>query len=300
MTLTQLRYFQAACELGNITLAARQLHVSQPSVSLAIKSLEDEFGLALLERSGRSFSLTAEGAAFLEQAESLLLHAGEFQRAMREMSAAHRTVRLGIPPMIGTLLLPHIYAAERASGQEFRLTVTEAGGNELLEQLRDHRIDMTFLPHAKPIDGRFRSLPVLDLETVCCVPARHRLAQRSSVSASDLEGEPLALLFRDGSFHNETILERFRWEGITPNILIQTGQFSTVQRLVTQGYAAGFLFRPIAESMPGVAAVSLNPPLTVRVSLVWNKDGYLSKVCADLLNLVRRLDFEERRRGGRE
>lgn len=296
MTLTQLRYFQAACELGNITLAARQLHISQPSVSLAIKSLEDEFGLSLLERSGRSFALTAEGAAFLEQAGGLLLHADEFQRSMRDMSAAHRTVRLGIPPMIGTLLLPHIYAAERASGKELQLTVAETGGNELLEQLRDHRIDMAFLPHAQPIDGRFRSLPVLNLETVCCIPAQHRLAQCASVSAADLAGEPLALLFRDGSFHNETILQRFRWEGITPNILIQSAQFSTVQKLVAQGYAAGFFFRPIAESMPGMAVVSLSPPLTVKVSLVWNKGSYLSKACTDLLDLVRHFDFEEKGR----
>lgn len=291
MTLTQLKYFQAACRLGNITLAARQLHVSQPSVSLAIKGLEDEFGLALLERSGRSFSLTAEGAAFLEQAESLLLHAEEFQRSMGEMSASHRTVRLGIPPMIGMLLLPCILADEQVSSKALQLTVTETGGNELLEQLKDHRIDMAFLPHVQPIDGRFRTLRVLDLETVCCVPEGHPLAGYPSVSAADLEGQPLALMFRDGAFHTETILERFRWEGVTPNILIQTGQFSIVQKLVTQGHAAGFLFRPIAESIPGTAAISLSPPLTVKVSLVWNKDSYLSKACTNLLNLVRKLDF---------
>lgn len=254
---------------------------------MAIKSLEDEFGLALLERSRRSFSLTAEGAAFLEQAEGLLLHAEEFQHSMGEMSASHRTVRLGIPPMIGMLLLPGILADEQVSNKALHLTVTETGGNELLEQLRDHRIDMAFLPHVQPIDGRFSALKVLDLETVCCVPEGHPLAGYPSVSAADLEGQPLALMFRDGAFHTEAILERFRWEGAVPNILLQTGQLSMVQKLITQGHAAGFLFRPIAESIPGTAAVSLRPPLTVKISLVWNKGSYLSRACADLLDLVR-------------
>lgn len=291
MTLTQLRYFQAACKLGNITLAARQMHISQPSVSLAIRELESEFGLALLDRSGRSFSLTPEGAAFLEQADGLLSHADGFQRSMEEMSGSHRAIRLGIPPMIGTLLLPPILSGTQPEVGRLELTVTEAGGNDLLSQLEDHRIDMAFLPHDHPIDGRFHSIQVLDLETVCCVSARHPLARRSSVLAADLAGEPLALLFRDGAFNTETILERFHGEGITPNILIQTGQLSTVQQLVMQGFAVGFLFRPIAESLPGTVGISLDPPLPVKVSLVWNKGSYLSKARADFIDLVCRLNL---------
>ena len=64
MTITQLRYFQKACKLDNITRAAEALHVSQPSVSAAIRELEEEFGFALLERRGRSFPSRPTGRCF--------------------------------------------------------------------------------------------------------------------------------------------------------------------------------------------------------------------------------------------
>lgn len=287
MTLTQLRYFQTACRLRNITQAARRLHVSQPSVSIAIRELEDEFGLMLLDRSGRAFSLTAEGVLFLEQADGLLAHADDFRRSMGELSASHRALRLGIPPMIGAILLPRLL---RDSGPDQpQLTVTELGGKELFTQLDNRQIDMAFIPHRDPLPGKYRSLPVLEVETVCCVADPHPLAGRETVSVRELAGEPLDLLFKDGAFHTEAVLDRFRQEEITPNILIQTGQLSTVRELVTQGRAAGFLFSPIAASLPGVAGVPLAPPLTAQVSLVWNKGDYLSKLRAAFLDMVRRL-----------
>ena len=67
MKLSQLRYFQAACRCGGVTAAAELLHLSQPSVTAAIKELESEFGLALLDRKHRGFSLTKEGQLLLEQ-----------------------------------------------------------------------------------------------------------------------------------------------------------------------------------------------------------------------------------------
>ena len=79
MKLHQLQYFCAACRYGNITKAADELHVSQPSISMAIRDLEREFGLSLIQRTNRGFSVTKEGAYFYEKAEILLEQAEENQ-----------------------------------------------------------------------------------------------------------------------------------------------------------------------------------------------------------------------------
>lgn len=274
MTLAQLRYFQTACRLGNITAAAKQLHISQPSVSIAIKELEDEFGLDLLDRSSHSFSLTPEGAIFYQQVDGLLSHAEELERSMKDLSQSQRNLRLGIPPMIGTLLLPQLLSDPEPNVE---LTITESGGKELLTQLDNRQIDMAFLPHNEPLSSKYASVPVTQLETVCCVAVAHPLARRSSISVRDLAEQPLVLMFRDSYFHSEAILRRFQASKLNPYILLQTEQLSTAQNLVAQNKAVGFLFSQIAHSTDGIVGIPLSPPMPVQVSLVWKAGNHLSK-----------------------
>lgn len=127
MTITQLRYFQKACKLDNITRAAEALHVSQPSVSAAIRELEREFGFELLERHGRSFTLTPNGVTFLAEADRLLSHVDDFQAAMSRLAQTSGPLLVGVPPMIGSLVLPLLYTSEEYHRNPFDLRIVEAG-----------------------------------------------------------------------------------------------------------------------------------------------------------------------------
>ena len=82
MKLQQIQYFCAACRYGNITRAAGELHVSQPSISMAIRDLEKEFGLLLIQRNNKGFAMTKEGMYFYEKAEILLEQADELAQMM--------------------------------------------------------------------------------------------------------------------------------------------------------------------------------------------------------------------------
>ena len=104
MTLTQLRYFQAVCRFHSVTQASDFLHISQPSISSAIRDLEQEFGVVLFLRQYRGMSLTEEGLHFLELADSLLAHADQVRQAMADIGQKRRQFQLGIPPMIGSTL----------------------------------------------------------------------------------------------------------------------------------------------------------------------------------------------------
>lgn len=102
MKLQQLRYFCAACRMRSLSRAAESLHVSQPSVSMAIRELEREFGVSLIARRYQGFALTEEGTALWEMAQSLLRHADHMSSQMQALGQRRRPVRLGVPPMIGT------------------------------------------------------------------------------------------------------------------------------------------------------------------------------------------------------
>ncbi len=104
MTLIQLKYFQTICKYNNITRASAELHVSQPSLSNAVKELEREFGVSLFTRRSRGLELTPEGRYFLDEADKLLEQAEQLTTNMKHMSTTDRTLTLGLPAMSGSLV----------------------------------------------------------------------------------------------------------------------------------------------------------------------------------------------------
>jgi len=266
--LTQLRYFQTACRCGGVTAAAELLHISQPSISAAIKELETEFGVSLLDRQRRGFFLTTAGQLLLEQAGSLLDHADRVTAVMADYATQTRQLRLGVPPMIGALLLPQLFREFFSDHPEIDVTITEGGRRELLRLLDENHLDLVFLPHDRPIEAAYRSAAVTQLETVLCVSRSHRFAGRASISIAELAAEPL-VLFKSSFFQTETILRQFRALGLTPKVLLYTDQLSTVRRLISSGVAAGFLFRDLVTVQDDMVPIPLSPALHSTVSLVW-------------------------------
>ena len=109
MKLTQLEYFCVAARYHNITKASKELFVTQPSVSNAIKALEEEFGVNLFYRNNNKLTLTPEGEIFYKQAEELLAHADSVASEFHELRKKITPVRIGMPPMLGSIYIPDLY-----------------------------------------------------------------------------------------------------------------------------------------------------------------------------------------------
>lgn len=292
VTITQLRYFQKACKLDNITRAAQALHVSQPSVSAAIRELEAEFGFDLLERRGRSFTLTPNGILFLAEADRLLSHVDDFSAAMHRLAQAEGPLLVGVPPMIGSLLLPLIYTGEEYLRKPFTLSILEAGRQELLQRLNTNELDMAFIPHDQPLPMQYSGLPITALETVCCMSRTHPLANQTRLSISELEDVPL-VLFKNSFFQTERIIARFEAAGIKPKVLLQSDQLSTIRKLIASNAAVGFLFSKVTDALPEITFLPLDPPMTTQVSLIWRSTSCLSAEHHRFVAYVRSLMSEE-------
>lgn len=288
MKLSQLSYFQTACKLNSISRAAERLHISQPAITAAIRELENEFGYPLLSRQGKRFDLTREGMAFLEETDRLLAHADQFETAMKNLLSGRRTIRVGVPPMIGSILLPEIYTAFREQGRDFSLEIVESGRQALLSRMANHELDMAFLPHDSPLAPNFQSLQIAELETVCCTAPGNPLSEKETISVSDLQNESL-ILFKNSFFQTERILGRFQAERLHPRILLQTDQLSTIRKLVSCDIGVGFLFGAVARSLRDIACVPLNPPMKSQVSLVWRGTDYLMKEQNEFIEFMRGL-----------
>ena len=208
MTLQQLHYFVTACRYGNITRAAEYFNVSQPSVSSAIKNLENEFEVCLLRRNQVGFTLTEEGEEFKKLAESLLEHAESVSQVMHAFSKKRQLLRLGMPPMAGAVLFPSIYSDFCKNHPDVDISTQEVGRDALLKALDDNSLDMAFVPHTDGFPSNYTAIPVKEFEMVCCLHKFHRLSDKEIIYPSDLAEEPI-VIFSKGFFQAERVYEFF-------------------------------------------------------------------------------------------
>ena len=273
MNLVQLKYFHAVCVYQSVSAAADYLHISQPSLSNAIKDLEDEFGVTLFFRHHRGMSLTEAGEKLFEMCGDLLSRADTAERVMNELGNKRNLLRLGVPPMIGSLVLPGIYNDFAKNNPDLSLEISESGSFELSRRLSDGFLDMIFLPHNKPIEKNLVSEKLGTLEIACCAAKDHPLQKKEEIKASDLRGIPL-VLYKNGFYQTEEIKRWFSASGIVPNILLQTEQLSTIETIISSGAAVGFLFRRLIERNTSLHAITLKEAIYAEVSLVRKKDAH--------------------------
>lgn len=120
MTLNQLRYFCMASRCHSITKAAEELYVTQPTVSVAIRDLEIEFGVSLFSRKGNQLILTREGKEFYQKANYILQYCNELQADYSNLSRVRPPIRIGIPPMLSTVFFPSFFSLFQKSIPKLR------------------------------------------------------------------------------------------------------------------------------------------------------------------------------------
>lgn len=288
MNLVQLKYFQAVCKYQSVSAAAEYLYISQPTLSSAIKELEREFGVSLFRRHHRGMVLTPEGTELLKHCERLLTHADQVERIMNDYGKRRRVLRLGVPPMIGSLFLPKIYREFVPKHPDIKLDITEGGRQEMLNQLSQELLDMVFLSHNAPFDTSVQSIKVAKQETVCCVSKSNPLAKLKSVSPKDLADTPI-VLFKDSFFQTEEIKKRFASALVKPNIILQTNQLSTLQNLIRNDIAVGFMFRDLITHDPDLVSVPLDSPINISVSLAWKHGACFFSAMDTFLDYVKEI-----------
>ena len=288
MNLIQLKYFLAVCAHGTVSAAAQHLHISQPSLSAAIKALEDEFGVALFRRGRYGMTPTSEGDTLYNMSRDLISRAEQIEHTMNDLGKARKTLRLGIPPMIGSLLLPRIFHEFVEKNADVCLEITEGSRRELLSRLSDDFVDMVLLPHTTPLESDLSSVHAARFELVCCVSSDSPLAKRRTVGLAELGEVPL-ILFNDGFFQTEQIKHRFANTGITPNVLIQTDQLSTVISMVSSGVGAGFMFEELVKNSSNIVALHLTEPISADVSLAWKKDIRLKDAVRRMMEYIAKI-----------
>ncbi|MFZ0432749.1 MAG: LysR substrate-binding domain-containing protein [Candidatus Acidiferrales bacterium] len=234
MELHQLRYFCAIVRTGNFTRAAEDQHVAQPSLSQQIHKLEDELGVKLFDRFPRFARLTESGRAFLPKAEAILRQVGEARSEIQEKSRTEvGTLYVGCIPTVAPYFLSYVLAgfARRYPGVSVR--VVEDITSALLDHLHHGRVDIVLL--ALPVRGDELHVEELFREALyASLPQSHRLAHRKAIDLTEIRAEPF-LLLKEGHCFRENALAACRRSRIHPNVIFESGHFSTILSMVATG-----------------------------------------------------------------
>ena len=288
MTLTQLRYVAKVAECGSITEAARQLYISQPSLSSAVRELEAELGIQLFDRSQKQLALTPEGAVFLNRVELALRNIQDAVLEVNDYKQLQKgTIKIGVPPMMGAYLFPRIFSSFQRRYSHLDIFMHEEASMSIREQLERDELDFGVII-LSGASNRLQLLPMSKNQIVCCVPESSPLAKKKAITMDDVADTKIVML-KEGSFLRQTILGRMKAEGITPNIVLESNQINTLKGLVSNGVGITFLLDMVADETPGLKTLPLADPIFVDVGLAWKKDRYISKAAQSFIDFCKDL-----------
>jgi LysR family transcriptional regulator, hydrogen peroxide-inducible genes activator len=279
VTLTELRYVVAVARERHFGRAAQSCFVSQPTLSVAIKKLEDELGVTLFERGPGELSVTPVGHRVVEQAQRVLedaAHLKELAKAGSDPLAG--TLRLGAIYTIGPYLLPKLIPILRRTAPAMQLRIQENFTHRLAEMLKQGEVDVIVvaLPFSEP---GVVTRAVYDEPFLVALPHGHPLEKRKHISSDELAKESLLLLGAGHCFRDQVLDLCSSAQRSNRGALAKTlegGSLETIRQMVASG--VGVTVLPSTSVAPGDSGGELirvrpfaRPVPDRRVVLAWRK-----------------------------
>ena len=200
MELRHLRYFVGVAETENVSRAALKLHISQPAVSRQVRDLEDEIGLALLKRVGKSVRLTEAGRLFLDEARAILKYADEAVLKAQAIGGKHETVlHVGDWPLTTARIMPRLLQAYQKAMPDVHVNLHDWPVEKEIAAVREGRLQLAII--IPPLTGNWRRelrfQELLTLRVCLAVSCKHPFAQRKAVSLTEAAREPFVGLLHE-------------------------------------------------------------------------------------------------------
>jgi DNA-binding transcriptional LysR family regulator len=246
LTLRQLRYALAAARHGNLTEASKALHVSQPSISMAITQLEERFGRQVFVRQrGAGVSLTAFGETVMLKAKEVLAQVDALEALADAAATLSGEFVLGCFEDLAPYCVPSILARLRAKHPAVHVIVREEGFDTIGRRLDEGAIDVA-LSYDLGLPATVTTTVLCELAPQAVLPADHALAGRESVSLAELAGEPLIMTDQAQSWQH--VLELFRLCGVRPTRALRTGSFELQRSMVANHFGIAVAYsRPYGD-----------------------------------------------------
>ncbi|WP_169081419.1 LysR family transcriptional regulator [Paenibacillus sp. PL91] len=283
MELLQLQYFLAVARLEHVTEAARSLHVTQSSLSKTIQRLEEDLGVPLFDRIGRRLRLNEFGSRFLRRAERALFELEQGKQEISDLSSPeHGTLELAVTT---ASTLPKILREFRKKRPYIQFHVQMLTTQEMVTLL--HRGEVDFCLSSPPIQGDDIGCQIVYIDPILvAVPKGHRLADRSSVSLSELRDEWFVGV-KKGYGTRDLVDAICKSVGFAPKYVYEGDEPARLSTLVEAEIGIAFIPSTARFSREHIKYLQVeNHELVREIALVWNRSRYISRAALEFREVV--------------
>lgn len=276
MTLQQLRYYCTVCECRKITKAAKKSFVTQPAVTAAIRELEKEYAVRLVDKDGKHIRITKAGERFYQYASQMLEHARDFDDRVQDMVSHSRSLRLGLTKSAGASVYMEYISKEIEKYQNLEFKLTEDSTSGLLESLRDKQLDIAIILNRG-------NDPMCDLEwaelkttkMLYCVSKIHPLAQTKRLMVPMIANEKMVSTKHDRD-KSEALRQLFAQYGYEdrPQVVWRFDQQSTALKMVAANLATGYFPADSIRQYDGITGLHVEGDKPIPICAVWTKESW--------------------------
>jgi len=288
MELRQIEYFCMVGKLHSFTRAAEQLHISQPSITQAVRKLEEKIDVQLFDRSKKKAVLTIEGQAFLVRMEKILEDCREAVQEAKDFKTWRKgTIKVGVPPMIGSYLFPNIFSSFKNEYPGLQLMAYEETSSlETASKLENGELDLAII--ILPENSKtLNTLVIIPEQLVLCMHPDHPLSQQQCVRFDQLKNEQFILL-HERSYQHQVVISRCLRQHFMPKTIGCLNQIRTIKGLIANGSGISLLMKMVVQDDPQIAVVPLDDPITFDIGLAWKKDKCLSNASMAFVKFIER------------
>ncbi|MDM3871574.1 LysR substrate-binding domain-containing protein [Porticoccus sp. W117] len=291
MKLQQLRYFVAIAENGfNITAASEQLYTSQPGVSKQLKLLEEELGLRLFSRSGKTLDgITEAGEQVLVKAKNILREVDNIKQLSDDLQNEHGGVfTIGTTHTQARYVLPDIFSKFRELYPDVQLDLHQGTNDQIDEWLKTGHVDFAIASSAKPRRNNMVTLPCYYWDQALLIPRDHPLAKLDQPELEDIVRYPI-VTYLFSSTDRSTLVDAIRKAGLEPNIAITARDADVIKTYVREGLGIGFVanmaYHPVQDNdLVAISTHDILPTYTTWIG--FREDLYLSNFTYDFIAML--------------
>ncbi|MGL4336708.1 MAG: LysR family transcriptional regulator [Turicibacter sp.] len=292
MNLNQLYYFRTVAKLQHFRQAAQELNISQPSLSYAISSLEDELGTFLFEKQGRNVVLTKYGNLYLEYVEQALdtLELGE--KKLRQITSGSKGhIDLGyISPLAATYIPKKVREFLQLDyNQGITFSFRQGITSDLVTGLKNSKYDVVFCSYVENEPDISFELLIED-EMIALVPFDHPLSKKDIIELEEIQPYPLVVYGRETAL-GKTTQHLFDVTKINPNIICEAESENSIYGLVEQGFGLGLAAKSNEINNYNLKHIKVNHPECVRrIYLAHKKNVYLPPAVKKFIQYIHNTD----------
>lgn len=291
MNFKALKAFSIIVTQGSLAAAAKQLNLSQPSVSRLISLLEQELRLTLFHRTRRSLTLSREGEAFYEEIKPVIAGIEEIPRIVQDLHQVDRQFKLVVTQKISQGLISPALALLREQKPGLRIIVDVETRIRFDTLVGIKRFDLAIASLPVPLSAAaIEDRPLFAARAEVLLPQSHPLAQQDDIAAKDLAGEPLIGLRPDQQWRQQ-IDEFFTAGGVSPNFAVETRHVLMACQLVRDGLGLTFVDRVTAQGMDldGLVMRPLKPERWISFGYVYQRGRPLTDNAVIFVDCIRKV-----------